>query len=686
MLGALPPFLKTMVIDIQKYIANLADRIIQCDIAYYENDSPLISDAEYDALRKEYRELIAKHPLFIPPNDPENRIGAAPQKGFKKVQHLRPMLSLDNVFNEVDLKSFFQKISRFLNVDLDSFTPMVVELKLDGLSASIRYKDGKLIKAATRGTGVEGEDVTANVKTIASIPHKIPYIANEIEVRGEIFMHKEDFLNMNSERELHGEALFANPRNAAAGSLRQLDSKITVKRPLKFFAYEVVGLEGSSTHEQTLQTLESWGFPVNPDRALCETLQEVLDFYQNVELRRSHLPYDIDGLVYKVNDLSLQKRLGFVARSPRFAVAHKFQAEQAITTLKSITVQVGRTGVLTPVAELEPINIGGVLVSRATLHNEDEINRKQISVGDKVVVQRAGDVIPQVVKVVESLGIFQPYKLPEKCPECNAETIRIEGEAARRCTRSVGCKAQALGRLKLFVSKQAFDIEGLGSRNVEAFFEKGFIKYPSDIFTLEEKYRATIEKMEGWGSKSVGNLFEAINPKRTIPLDKFIYSLGIPQIGEVTAKLLAKVYETWDHFYSSMQKASDKKSAEYAYLIDLDGIGANMAEDLPAFFQSSSEMDWVEKLVGSLTILPVQKLAASASEYSGKSIVFTGTMQSMGRQEAKDKAERLGMRVQSAVSKKTDYVVVGESAGSKAKKAEELNIKIITEQDWQKII
>lgn len=674
-----------MVVDIQKYIADLADRIIQCDIAYYENDAPLISDAEYDVLRKEYRKLIEKHPLFTPANDPEKRVGAALQKRFNKIQHLRPMLSLDNVFDAEDLKAFFQKISRFLNLALDSFTPMVAELKLDGLSASIRYQHGKLVKAATRGTGVEGEDVTANIKTISSIPHEIPFTENEIEVRGEIFMNKDAFLTMNSEREVKGEALFANPRNAAAGSLRQLDFTITAKRPLKFFAYEVVGFEESSTHEQTLQTLLAWGFPVNPDRALCHSLQEILNFYNSIDLRRSHLPYDIDGLVYKVNDLGLQKRLGFVARSPRFAVAHKFQAEQAITTLKAITVQVGRTGVLTPVAELEPINIGGVLVARATLHNEDEINRKQISIGDKVVVQRAGDVIPQVVKVVESKSVFHLYQLPERCPECSAETMRIEGEAARRCTGGMNCKAQALGRLKLFVSKQAFDIEGLGSKNVETFFEKEFIRTPNDIFTLEERHRAAIQKLEGWGNKSAHNLFEAINVKRTISLDKFIYSLGIPQVGVVTAKLLAKVYETWDHFCTSMQKASDKESSEYAHLIGLDGVGETMAQDLLIFFQSSSEMDWVTKLAERLTIKPIQRIDASISPYNGKSIVFTGTMQSMGRQEAKDKAERLGMRVQSAVSKKTDYVVVGEAAGSKAKKAEELKLKIITEKEWVEI-
>lgn len=667
--------------NIKLKIQNLADEIHHHDKLYFQQDSPEISDAEYDALRQEYRKLIKQYPKFIPANDPEKAVGVPDITGFKKVTHLKPMLSLDNAFTMEDILNFDERIHRFLNLEISRPIQYVAELKIDGLSAALRYKEGHLIGAATRGNGIEGEDVTANVRTIKDLPHHIPFTEGEVEIRGEIYLTKAAFFALNEARETTGEALFANPRNAAAGSLRQLDASITAKRPLQFFAYDLVSPIALSTHEETLQLLNAWGFIVNPDRQICENIQTGEAFYNNVVLRRSQLPYDIDGVVYKVNDLDLQKRLGYVSRSPRFAIAHKFKAEQAITHLKAITIQVGRTGVLTPVAELDPINVGGVMVSRATLHNEDEINRKRLMVGDQVVVQRAGDVIPQIVKSLTEHADFDTYELPKNCPVCGSNTQRIEGEAARRCTGGFHCNAQVLGRLRHFVSKQAFDIEGLGEKNIEFLYNTQRIRHPADIFKLPIDNGVDftlLENEEGWGILSVKNLFQSIEASKTIELNRFIYALGIPQAGEVTAKILSRHYQSWENFRAMIGHPKEFEED----LESLEGIGPVIAHEIISFFQNPLQTEWIIPLVDFIRIAPDRSANNTTLPYNGKTIVFTGTLLMQGRQEAKSLAERLGFKVSSSVSSKTDYVVVGEDPGSKAAKAKELGINILTEDEW----
>lgn len=666
---------------IQTQIQQLADQIEYHNRLYYLNDAPEISDAEYDALRKEYQKLIEQYPQFIPLNDPEQTVGATATSGFKKVTHLKPMLSLDNAFDTQDIKDFDARIRRFLNLSPLEPVEYVAELKIDGLSGAVRYKNGKFVLAATRGNGVEGEDVTSNMKTIADIPHQIPFTDAEIEIRGEVYLAKDDFISLNQERSKAGESLFANPRNAAAGSLRQLDSAVTAQRPLRFFAYDLVAPLNIATHQDTLKLLESWGFVVNLDRKICKDIESCEEFYSDIERRRSQLPYDIDGVVYKVNDLSLQQRLGYVSRSPRFATAHKFKAEQAITRLNNIVVQVGRTGVLTPVAELEPVNVGGVIVSRATLHNEDEVNRKQLQIGDQVVIQRAGDVIPQVVESLASHEQFIPYHLPTRCPVCDSETQRIEGEAARRCMGGFKCKAQVIGRLRHFVSKLAFDIEGLGEKNIEFLFQTQRVTTPPEIFTLQRRNGVDfppLENEEGWGTLSVQNLFEAINKARTINLHRFIYALGIPQVGEVTAKILAKHYHTWENMMSVLRH----KETALSDLESLDGIGAVMAQDIVSFFHAAAFIDWGAALLDEVTLISEQQPDSASMPFKGKSVVFTGTLTRQSRQEAKARAEQLGFKVVSSVSSKTDYVVVGEDPGSKATKAKELGVSVLSEEDW----
>lgn len=667
--------------DTKTKIQQLADTIQHHDQLYYEKDAPEISDAEYDALRQEYRALIAAYPDLVPENDPEQKVGSLAASGFKKVTHLKAMLSLDNAFDSDDILSFDERVHRFLNIDNSVPIAYVAELKIDGLSAALQYRDGHLVLAATRGNGVEGEDITANVRTIKDIPQKISFVDGEIEIRGEVYLSKADFVALNKSRENEGEPLFANPRNAAAGSLRQLDPSITAKRPLRFFAYDLVSSLQPKTHEETLSLLSSWGFVVNPDRKQCANIKDGESFYNDIVLRRAQLEYDIDGVVYKVNDLSLQKRLGYVSRSPRFAIAHKFQAERAVTYLKNITVQVGRTGVLTPVAELEPVNVGGVMVSRATLHNEDEINRKRLAVGDQVVLQRAGDVIPQIVESLTAHDVFNAYRLPNQCPVCGANTDRIEGEAARRCMGGFNCDAQTLGRLKHFVSKHAFDIDGLGEKNIEFLYSTQRVKTPADIFMLPArngKDFPALEKEEGWGALSVQNLFKATNAAKDIELNRLIYALGIPQIGEVTAKILAKHYQRWDRFVEMIQMPDSALED----LESLDGIGALMANDIIRFFNEPNQMVWVSDLLGCLNVKPYQTNQSGQLPYEGKTIVFTGTLVQQGRQEAKTIAERLGFKVVSSVSSKTDYVVVGEDPGTKAKKAKELGVQILSEDEW----
>ncbi len=671
-----------MTHDIKEDIHDLANKILYHNDRYYQDDSPEISDAEYDTLRKKYQLLILEHPNLTPKNNPETLVGAPIVKRFKKSLHLKPMLSLDNAFSDDDIISFDERIHRFINLSQEHPVEYVAELKIDGLSLAVRYKNGRLIRGATRGDGTTGEDVTKNLTTITDIPKNIPYTDSEVEIRGEVYLSITDFNHLNDTREANSEAVFANPRNAAAGSLRQLNPSVTAERPLKFFAYDLINcsLEIDS-HEKSLLLLSSWGFSVNSERKVCANISECKSFYDKAASERSQLGYDIDGIVYKVNDKQLQARLGFISRSPRFAIAHKFAAEQAITTLNSITIQVGRTGVLTPVAELEPINIGGVIVSRATLHNEEEINRKRLSIGDQVVIQRAGDVIPQIVESLTTKKNFQPYKMPKICPVCAHLTDKPEREAATRCTGGFSCSAQAIGRLKHFVSKLAFNIDGLGEKHIRFLYNSKRILSPSDLFTLHTKNKNhPLEKEDGWGNQSLQNLFSAIKSVQTIELHRLIYALGIPQVGIVTAKQLALHYETWENFWSSISNNTALKALE-----DLSGIGPAIAEDIITFSRHCEERTWVENLTPHLVILPHIKSNAEVLPYFGKTIIFTGTLQNQGRSEAKAVAERLGFKVTNTVSSKTDYIVLGKDPGSKAKKAEELNIHILSESEWLSI-
>lgn len=689
------------------------------DAAYYQEDSPQISDAEYDVLRRELEELEAKYPQLTHAQSPTQKVGAAPASGFKKVRHAVPMLSLSNVFTEEDVADFLNKIRRFLGFAEDAPIELVAEPKIDGLSCSLIYEDRKLIRAVTRGDGFVGEDITNNVKTITEIPkildQKYPdrIDANsKVEVRGEIYMSRSAFKELNKKQEEQGKKIFANPRNAAAGSVRQLDSKISSERDLKFFAYDIEGFlpppedyEYQNPHQYYQQTqkkiqMQWWGFKVakglsryktSAEERVLTSLSEIMEFYNKVSETRPDLDYEIDGVVYKVNSLDLQKRLGFVSRSPRWATAHKFPAEQAITKINAIDIQVGRTGALTPVARLEPITVGGVVVSNATLHNEDEIARKDIRVGDYVVIQRAGDVIPQVVKVLteKRLGAQVPFTYPDHCPVCGSLAIREEGEAVRRCTGGLICDAQGVERLKHFVSRLAFDIEGMGGKIIEEFWADSLVRSPADIFTLEERNKDSltpIRAREGWGDLSEKNLFAAINARREISLNRFIYALGIRQIGEATAKKLAGVYGSIENLESAIIKAQDHESESYQDLLSIEDIGGAVAGDLIGFFAEEHNLAVLAALKVQVRILPYESPKNSDSPVAGKTVVFTGTLTQMTRAEAKSRAETLGAKVAGSVSKKTDYVVAGEDAGSKLKTARELGVTVLTEAEWISLI
>ena len=675
-------------------LKRLAKEIAHHDQLYHQKDAPEISDAEYDALVKRNKAIEALFPSLKRTDSPSARVGAEPAAGFAKVRHLHPMLSLNNAFDREDVLDFIGSIRRFLGRKDEADIELNVEPKIDGLSANLRYEDGKFTIGATRGDGTVGEDITANLKHVAGIPDtlkdsKPPKL---IEIRGEVYFPHDAFFALNKEREKAGEPVFANPRNAAAGSVRQLDPSITKSRPLKFFAYAMGEVQGwhnePKLHSEAIERLKKWGFAVNPKTRIAKTLDDALAFYDELAKERADLNYDIDGVVYKVNDLALQNRLGFVGRAPRWATAHKFPAEQAVTTLNGIAIQVGRTGALTPVAKLEPITVGGVVVSNATLHNEDEIARKDVRIGDKVIVQRAGDVIPQIVGVVDAdrKGRGKKYEFPTECPICKSAAVREEGEAVRRCTGGLICPAQAMERLRHFVSRGAFDIEGLGSKHIEAFYTDGLVKSPGDVFRLKRK-RADLMEREGWGESSVGNLLNAIEARRTIALDRFIYALGIPQVGEVTAKLLARHYHTLKDWRAAMLAASkDREGAEYQDLINIDQIGESVATDILDFFAEKHNRTVLDDLADELTVEEVKAPRASNSPVAGKTVVFTGALTKMTRDEAKARAESLGAKVASSVSKKTDYVIVGEDAGSKAAKAAELGVKMLSEDEWLELI
>lgn len=680
--------------DIAAKHSELVKTIRHHDVAYHTKDTPEISDAEYDALRHELNALEAEFPTLITPDSPSQTVGGVVAQGFKKVEHAVSMLSLSNAFSKEDVDDFLARIRRFLNLSPDDIVTIFAEPKIDGVSCSLRYEKGVLVQAATRGDGAVGEDITENIQNIKDIPHVLTGdVPDVLEVRGEVYMTRKGFLELNEKQAAANEKLFANPRNAAAGSLRQLNPKITASRPLRMFSYALGDISAPiSTTQSGIRTrLKDWGFLVTDPIALCQNSDEIMTYYDIIQNQRADIDYDIDGIVYKVEDLNYQTRLGFVSRAPRWATAHKFPAEQAETILKSISIQVGRTGVLTPVAELEPVNVGGVMVSRATLHNEDEIERKGVRVGDHIIIQRAGDVIPQVVRPVieKRLAQSEPFIFPDKCPECDSLAIREEGEVAKRCTGGLICPAQAVERLKHFVSKNAFDIDGLGKRTIEEFFEAGVIKTPVDIFNLRqinETLDPPIDQREGWAELSVKNLFQAIDDKRTIQLSRFIYALGIRQIGQATAKRLAATYESFDNWKAQMIASHVRESDAENTLLAIEDIGPSARDDLTAFFVEEHNMTVLNALCGELVIEPFIQADTSSSPVAGKVVVFTGKLVKMGRNEAKANAETLGCKVTGSISAKTDYLIAGADAGSKLKKATTLGVTVLSEDEWIDLI
>ena len=686
----------------------LAEEIGHHDRLYHEKDAPEISDADYDKLRQRLKAIEARFPQLADMFSPTQQVAPTPTTAFAKVRHARPMLSLDNAFTDEELQSFLDRLRRALERETDlkpeDEIALACEPKIDGLSISLRYEDGVFTVGATRGDGTTGEDVTSNLLTVKDIPHKLKgKVPKIIDVRGEVYMERAAFNAMNKRQEAAGEKTFANPRNAAAGSLRQLDAEITASRPLRFFAYAWGEAEPRTwkTHSEYLKLLKGWGFKVNPLSQLCRTPDEVRAFYARIGVERPSLPYDIDGVVYKVDRIDWQERLGFVSRAPRWAMAHKFPAEQARTRLNGILIQVGRTGALTPVADLEPVNVGGVMVARASLHNADEIERLDVRVGDMVVVQRAGDVIPQILGFVpeERPKKTEKFHFPTHCP-CPLETkvASEEGGVVRRCSGGLECPFQQVERLRYFVSRNCFDIEGLGGTHIENFHRDGLLKVPGDIFRLPE-HVDEIKKREGWGDLSVRNLLAAIEARRTIPLDRFINAIGIPLIGEATAKLLAQEYGDVDGWLAEMlaataerkktpepakkEKAAAEVGPSYGRLCNIEQIGVTTADAMCAFFGEGHNVEIIEDLRRQLTVEGVtRRVVADDAPLKDKIVVFTGELTSMTRDAAKARAEEMGAKVTDSVSKKTSLVVVGENAGSKARKAAELGVQTMTEEEW----
>ncbi len=686
--------------------ARLATEIAEHDRRYYQEDKPSISDAVYDALRQRYNAIEARFPDLRTLESLSERVGAAPSARFAKVRHAVPMLSLDNAFADDDVVDFVGRIRRFLRLPEDDEIAFSAEPKIDGLSMSLRYEDGELVTGATRGDGNGGEDVTANVKTLKDIPHKLKGrgVPSVCEVRGEVYMTKHAFLDLNRKQAEAGKQLYVNPRNTAAGSLRQLDPSITASRPLGFFAYAWGEMSDmpADTQSGMVKWFASCGFKTNPLTKMCRSAEALLKFHREIEAQRATLDYDIDGVVYKVDRLDWQERLGFVSRSPRWAIAHKFPAEKATTIVRDIEIQVGRTGALTPVAKLEPVTVGGVVVQNATLHNEEEIKRLGVRIGDTVQIQRAGDVIPQVLGVVEDQprGV-KAFAFPKKCPcslktDVVRETIAGGEEGARaRCTGEFACPYQTIEHLKHFVSRRAFDIDGLGEKQIEFFYEQGWVKEPADIFTLQErngkltlketKERIRLEDVEGFGETSVRNLFNAIAARREIPLERFIYALGIRHVGETTAVALARGYGSWRAFHDACLKLAKDDEETKQEMDALDQIGETVIESLRDYFGEKHNRDRIERLAGQVRIRDAEK-PRSDSAIAGKTVVFTGTLEKMTRDEAKASAERLGAEVSGSVSKKTDYVVAGPKAGSKLTDAQKLGVKVLTEDEWLALI
>jgi DNA ligase (NAD+) len=689
-------------------LKRLATEIAAHDKRYYQQDAPSVTDAEYDALRQRNSAIESRFPKLIRPDSPSKRIGAAPTGKFKKVRHAVPMLSLDNAFAEQDVIDFVARIRRFLKLSEDEKLAFSAEPKIDGLSMSLRYEGGELVTAATRGDGAEGEDVTANIRTLEDVPKKLKgrSMPAVCEVRGEIYMTKHAFLALNERQKAAGDTIFANPRNSAAGSLRQKDPKITASRPLGFFAYAwgEMSTMPADTQSGMIKWFESCGFKTNPLTKLCRSTEELITFHRKIEEGRAELDYDIDGVVYKVDRIGWQERLGFVSRTPRWGIAHKFPAERAMTVLKDIELQVGRTGALTPVGKLDPVGVGGVIVQNVTLHNEDYIkgigsdgeslrDGRDIRIGDTVVIQRAGDVIPQVVDVVidKRPKSAKPYHFPKKCP-CYLHTDLVREETATgeegartRCTGEFACPYQKVQHLMLFVSRRAFDIEGLGEKQIELFFEKEWVKEPADIFTLEKKHKRDLLELEGFGETSVRNLFNAIEARRTIALDRFIYALGIRQVGETTALALARGYGSWKAFHDAGLKVAKGDDDVIAEMDALDQIGDTVIRAVAAYFGESHNRGIVERLTKEVKILDAEKPKKDTA-VAGKTVVFTGALEQMTREEAKAQAERLGAKAAGSVSKKTDYVVAGPGAGSKLADAKKFGVTVLTEDEWLKLI
>ena len=689
-------------------LKRLAAEIAGHDRRYYQQDKPSVTDADYDALRTRNAAIEKRFPDLVRADSPSRRVGAAPTGKFKKVRHALPMLSLDNAFADEDVVDFTARIRRFLKLSDDEKIAFSAEPKIDGLSMSLRYENGELVTAATRGDGAEGEDVTANIRTLEDVPKKLKgrHIPKICEVRGEVYMTKHAFLELNERQKAAGDAIFANPRNSAAGSLRQKDPSITASRPLGFFAYAWGEMSEMPAETQSgmIKWFETCGFKTNPLTKICHSTGELIAFHAKIEEGRAKLDYDIDGVVYKVDRLDWQERLGFVSRNPRWAIAHKFQAERAVTVVRGVLITVGRTGTLTPTAQLEPVGVGGVIVQNVTLHNEDYIKGiggdgeplregRDIRIGDTVIIQRAGDVIPQVVDVVldKRPKDAKPYRFPKKCPcylhtdVVREETSAGEEGARNRCTGEFACPFQKIEHLKLFASRRAFDIEGLGEKQIELFFEKEWVKEPADIFTLEKKHKGELLEEEGYGETSVGNLFAAIKERKTISLERFIFALGIRQVGETTALALARGYGSWKAFHDAALKVAKGDEEAVAEMDALDQIGDTVITAIAAYFGESHNRGIVERLTKEVKILDAEK-PKTDSPIAGKTVVFTGALEKMTREEAKATAERLGAKAAGSVSKKTDYVVAGPGAGSKLAEAKKHGVAVLTEDEWLKLI
>jgi DNA ligase (NAD+) len=678
------------------------------DKRYYQDDAPSVTDAEYDALRQRYNAIEARFPEFVTSDSPSQKVGAAPSGRFKKVRHAVPMLSLDNAFAEQDVLDFVGRIERFLKLSDDKID-FSAEPKIDGLSMSLRYEGGELVTAATRGDGAEGEDVTANIRTLEDVPQKLKgrNVPDVCEVRGEVYMTKKAFLALNERQKVGGDTIFANPRNSAAGSLRQKDPTITASRPLGFFAYAWGEMSALPEATQTgmIHWFERCGFKTNPLTKLCHSVEQLIAFHRKIEEQRASLDYDIDGVVYKIDRIDWQERLGFVSRTPRWAIAHKFPAERAMTVLRDIEIQVGRTGSFTPVGKLEPVGVGGVIVQNVTLHNEDYIKGignkgevlregRDIRIGDTVVIQRAGDVIPQVVDVVidKRPKSAKEFHFPKKCPcPVHSDVVREEtatGEegSRARCTGEFACPFQKIEHLKLFVSRRAFDIDGLGEKQLQYFFDEGWVKEPADIFTLQKRNaKLKLEEIEGYGETSVRNLFAAIESRRRIALERFIYALGMRHVGETTALALARGYGSWDAFHDACLKVAKGDEEAIAEMDALDQIGDTVIKSVAVYFGESHNRGIVERLKKEVTVLDAEK-PKSNSAVAGKTVVFTGSLEKMTRDEAKATAERLGAKAAGSVSKKTDYVVAGPGAGSKLAEAKKHGVQVLTEDEWLKLI